>query len=239
MTPRIQVVCSDQARNGKTLLARVIADSHILAGREPTIFDADYPQGGIRFFLPERSRLVDLTDIAGQMAMIDTILGGPPRDYVIDMPARLTTKGFDLFEQIDFVTEARRAGYSTLVFYIIDRPFSSLRTARKVYHGGQLDQFVPVRNQAVGHVSDFGHVVNLYGEIAQYGELIIPVAERATIQCADQHGFSFASFMLNRYGYIPELPRAKLRQFLNGLFAQLRSFYGQVELQDLRRMGLV
>ena len=239
MTPKIHVVCSDQARNGKTLLARLIADDLTLVGREPAVFDAECPLGGIRAYLPERTRLVDLSRTSGQMAMIDTMLGNAPRDYVIDLSCRLLADTFVLFEQIDFISEARKAGFVVIVLYIVDRPFSSLRLARQIYHGGQLDRFVPVRNDAVGHVSDYCQVVNLYGELAKGGELVVPVLAREIVRIAEQRGFSFAAFLLNRYPHITAEMRAELRQFLNGMFAQIRQIHGQVEMQDLRRMGLV
>jgi hypothetical protein len=239
MTPKIHVVCSDQARNGKTLLARLIADDLTLVGREPAVFDAECPLGGIRAYLPERTRLVDLTRTNGQMAMIDTMLGSAPRDYVIDLSCRLLADTFALFEQIDFIGEARKAGFVVIVLYIIDRPFASLRLARQIYHGGQLDRFVPVRNDAIGHVSDYCQVVNLYGELIRGGEIFLPVLSRDILRMAEQRGFSFASFLLNRYPHITAEKRAELRQFLNAMFAQIRQIHGEVEFQGLRRMGLV
>ena len=239
MTPKIHVVCSDQARNGKTLLARLIADDLTLVGREPAVFDAECPLGGIRSYLPERTRLVDLSRTSGQMAMIDTMLGNAPRDYVIDLSCRLLADTFALFEQIDFIGEARKAGFVVIVLYIIDRPFASLRMARQIYHGGQLDRFVPVRNDAVGHVSDYCQVVNLYGELTRGGELVVPILGREIVRIAGRRGVSFAAFLLNRYPHINPEMRAELRRFLNGMFAQIRQIHGQVEMQDLRRMGLV
>lgn len=239
MTPKIQVVCSDQARNGKTLLTRLLADYLTLVGRETTVFDAEFPHSGVRMFLPERTRLVDLSKIAGQMTMIDNILGTPPQDYVIDLPSRLLTDTFHLFDQIDFAGEARRKGFYVLVYYIVDRPFASLRMARQIYNAGQMDRFVPVRNEAVGHVSDHCNVVNLYGEIAQEGEIAMPLLERGIVQFVEQRGFSFCPFLLNRYTHVPGAVRVPLRSFINDNFAQIRAIHGHVEAHGLRRLGLV
>jgi hypothetical protein len=239
VTPKIHVICSDRARNGKTLLSRIIADDLTLIGREPMVFDAEYPSGGIRAYLPERTRLVDLSKIGGRMAMIDTILGTAPRDYVIDLPCRLLLETFELFDQIDFVGESRSAGFSLIVLFIIDRPFSSLRTARQIYNSGQLDRYVPVRNLAVGHVSDFSQVANMYGEIAEDGEIVLSVLEREVMEFLERRGFSFSAFLMNRYGSIPHDVRQTLRAFLNDTFAQIREIHGRIEVHGLRRMGLV
>lgn len=239
MTPKIHVVCSDQARNGKTLLSRIIADDLTLVGREPMIFDADYPSGGIRLYLPERTRLVDLGKIGGRMAMIDTILGTTPRDYVIDLPCRLLLQTFELLDQIDFVGESRTAGFSLIVMFVIDRHFSSLRAARQIYNGGQFDRYVPVRNLAVGHVSDYAQVQNLYGEIVEDGEIVLSLLERNILNFLEQRGFSFSAFMMNHYEPVPQDIRRPLRAFLNDVFTQLREIHGRIEVSGLRRMGLV
>jgi hypothetical protein len=239
VTPKIHLICSDRARNGKTLLSRIIADDLTLVGREPMVFDAEYPSGGIRAYLPDRTRLVDLSKIGGRMALVDTILGTPPRDYVIDLPCRLLIETFELFDQIDFVGEARSAGFSLIVMFIVDRPFSSLRSARRVYNSGQLDRYVPVRNLAVGHVSDFAQVANLYGEISQDGEIVLPVLERDLLEFIEQRGFSFSAFLMNHYDATPPDLRACLRHYLNEVFAQIRDIHGRIEVHGLRRMGLV
>jgi len=239
VTPKIHIICSDQARNGKTLLSRIIADDLTLIGREPMVFDAEYPSGGIRNFLPERTRLVDLTKINGRMAMIDTILGTTPRDYVIDLPCRLLLETFHLFDQIDLVSESRRCGFSLIILFIIDRPFASLRTARQIYNSGQMDRFVPVRNLAVGHVSDFSQVANLYGELAEDGEIVMQSLDRSVVDQAERRGFSFSAFMMNRYASLPGAVRQDLRYFLNDVFSQIRGIHGKIEVHGLRRMGLV
>jgi hypothetical protein len=239
VTPKIHVICSDRARNGKTLLSRIVADDLTLVGREPMVFDAEFPSGGIRAYLPERTRLVDLSKIGGRMALVDTILGTPPRDYVIDLPCRLLIETFDLFDQIDFVGETRSAGFSLIVMFIVDRPFSSLRSARRIYNSGQLDRYVPVRNLAVGHVSDFAQVANLYGEISQDGEIVLPVLERELLEFIEQRGFSFSAFLMNHYAPAAAELQPSLRNFLNEVFAQIRDIHGRIEVHGLRRMGLV
>ena len=54
----------------------------------------------------------------------------------------------------------------------------------------------------------------------------------------DKCGFSFAAFLLNRYPHLTAGTRAELRQFLNGMFAQIRQFTAGGGAGS-RRMGLV
>ena len=73
ITPTIYVVVSDQHRNGKTLLARLLSDYLLLDGRDPFLFDTDAPDGPLRNFFPGRTALADFAAIRGQMKLFDTI----------------------------------------------------------------------------------------------------------------------------------------------------------------------
>ena len=84
---RITVVCSDEARNGKTLLARLITDHMLLTGREPHVFDCDAPRGDIVRYFPEITTLIDIEHTRGQIKLFDTVLADPWRNYIIDLPA--------------------------------------------------------------------------------------------------------------------------------------------------------
>ena len=83
----IAIVCSDRHRNGKTLLARLLVDHLLMEERDPYCLDLSYPEGTLRSFFPGRTALVDFEHVPGQMKVFDTILAGPGRDYVIDVPA--------------------------------------------------------------------------------------------------------------------------------------------------------
>ena len=87
-SPLIAIVCSDRHRNGKTMLARVLVDFLLLEGRDPYCLDLSHPEGALRAFFPGRTALVDFAQVSGQMKVFDTILAGPGRDYVIDLPAQ-------------------------------------------------------------------------------------------------------------------------------------------------------
>ena len=49
-TPTVYITASDQHRNGKTLLARLLADYLLLDGRDPFMIDTDAPDGPLRNF---------------------------------------------------------------------------------------------------------------------------------------------------------------------------------------------
>src|SRR5882724_10038799 len=111
LEPCVYIVCSDQHRNGKTLLARVLVDHLMLEGRDPFVIDAGLPEGPLRTHFPGRTALVDFSTVRGQMKVFDTILGSPGRDYVIDLTADQTQRFSEAAIELGFFPEARRAGY--------------------------------------------------------------------------------------------------------------------------------
>ena len=150
ITPTVYITASDQHRNGKTLLARLLADYLLLDGRDPFMIDTDAPDGPLRSFFPGRTALADFEKMQGRMKLFDTILASPGRDYVVDLPARHTDDFFKAAAELHAFEEMKRLGFRVIVFYIVDRTAASLRTAKTIQKFPNIDLFVPVENQHVG-----------------------------------------------------------------------------------------
>ena len=150
------IVCSDELRNGKTLVARLLADYLILCGREPAIFDLASGPGGIRRFFPFRARKIDLSSTLHQMALFDRALTQPDQDYVVDLPAHLRLEFFELMTTLGFCELSTARNVNTAIFFLIDRTIASLLAARQLRDDYRLARFIVVKNEAiVPSLSDF------------------------------------------------------------------------------------
>ncbi|NJM29821.1 MAG: hypothetical protein HC855_06720 [Rhizobiales bacterium] len=58
---------------------------------------------------------MDYGQTLGRMKIFDTIMAGPGRDYVIDLAASATASFFQFASELDFIGEARAAGFGTVV----------------------------------------------------------------------------------------------------------------------------
>ncbi len=145
----IYIVASDQHRNGKTLLSRLLVDYLLIDGRDPFVFDTDAPDGPLRNFFPGRTALADFSAITGQMKLFDTILAAPGRDYVVDLPGRHTERFFAAEHDLRFFTECKKLGFRIFLFFIVDQNLVSLKAAKALQHYAGVDLFVPVRNLLV------------------------------------------------------------------------------------------
>lgn len=237
--PKIYVVCSDRTRNGKTLLTRLYTDFLLAVGRDPLVIDANSPDGTAAGYYPDRSIIVDLNRVKGQMTALDTILLMPERDYLIDLPARMFSKFFDVLEELNFIEESRAAGLEIIVLFIVEPSMSSLKTAKDVYLSYPHDRFIAVRNEAFGHVLDRYEEAKIYFDISAYGEIAMPECSKEAMEVVSDPGFSFRALLDGEdYGLSAENAR-RLRGFAQLVFGQIRDIQLKLDIVDLKKMGLV
>ena len=86
--PTVFLICSDLARNGKTLLARVLVDFLLMEGRDPFCFDLAPPAGALRQYFPGRTALLDFAQEEGRTKLFDTLLTRPGREPIRRAPGR-------------------------------------------------------------------------------------------------------------------------------------------------------
>ncbi len=221
-TPTVYITASDQHRNGKTMLARLLADYLMLDGRDPFMIDTDAPDGPLRNFFPGRTALADFAQMQGQMKLFDTILASPGRDYVVDLPARHTEGFFKAASELDFFAETKKAGFRIFLFYMVDRSAPSLKAAHAHEHLAGIDLFVPVINEHIG--SNWPR---------QDGALFIPALPQALAFAISDKRFSLRSFMLGEAQGLTEDLQSTLRSFMFDVLSNLSNLEPLVSLKNL------
>ena len=173
------------------MLTRLYTDFLLAVGRDPLVIDANSPDGTAAGYYPDRSIIVDLNHVKGQMTAFDTILMMPERDYLIDLPARLFSKFFDVLEELNFIEETRAVGLEVIVLFIVEPSMSSLKTAKDVHLSYPHDRFIAVRNEAFGHVLDRYEEAKIYFDISAYGEIALPKCNKEAMDAVGAPEFSF------------------------------------------------
>lgn len=222
-TPTVYIVASDQHRNGKTLLARLLADYIMLDGRDPFMIDTDAPDGQLRNYFPGRTAVADFAHMHGQMKLFDTILASPGRDYVVDLSARHMEGFFRATSELDFFAEVRRVGFRVILFFIVDRSVSSLKAAHAHEHIAGIDLFVPVINEFVGsnwHKAD--------------GAMFIPALPQALAFSISDKRFSLRSFVLGEPQGLSEDLRPTLSSFIFDVLSNLGNLEPLISLNSLK-----
>lgn len=221
--PTVYITASDQHRNGKTLLARLLADYLMLDGRDPFVIDTDAPEGPLRNFFPGRTALADFAVMQGQMKVFDTILGSPGRDYVIDLPARHMEGFFKAAEELDFFEETRRAGFRVILFFVVDHSVHSLKSARSHEHIKAVDLFVPVINEFVGSHWPL-----------REGALVIPLLPQALAFAIGERRFSLRNFVLGDPQGLDESDQRSLSNFMYNVLDAFGNLEPLMTIKQLR-----
>ena len=221
--PTVYITASDQSRNGKTLLARLLADYLLLDGKDPFLIDTDAPDGPLRLFFPGRTALAEFEKIKGRMKAFDTIIGAPGRDYVVDLPQRNVQDFFEAVRELDFFGAARAAGFRIIVFFIVDRTTSSLRAAKQVYDQKGIDLFVAVKNEFVGSAWPPGE-----------GALVIPFLDREVALAISEKRFSLRNFVLGDEQGLEGDQRLALNSFMFTILGSLNGLDSEISLAALR-----
>ncbi len=221
--PTVYIVASNQHRNGKTLLARLLVEYLMLDGHDPFAIDTDAPAGPLRMFFPGRTQLADFRLIQGRMKVFDTILAGPGRDYVIDLPQRYAAPFFDAVQDLNFFAATKEAGFRVFVFFVVDRSPISVRSARETSEIEGIDLFVPVIN---------AHVGSSWPE--SDGGMILPELPQSIItRIVDRH-FSIREFVMGDDQNLPPEMVLPLKQFLYDVLQSISNLEPVMTLRNLR-----
>ncbi len=222
--PTIYIVASDQHRNGKTLLARLLVDYLMLDGRDPFLVDTDAPEGPLRNFFPGRTALADFAAITGQMKLFDTILASPGRDYVVDLPARHTENFFAAERDLNFFEECKKLGFRVFLFFVVDQSFSSLKAAKAAQSYAGIDLFVPVRNLMVR---------STWPE--DDGALTLPFLPAPVASAVSNKRFSFRAFVQGDVQGLNDDDANQLQNFLYEVLSNLANLEPVYSLNMLQK----
>ena len=236
---QVFVVCSNEARNGKTLVSRLLMDHLLMIGHTPHVFDCDEPRGRIRRFYPDDSTLIDIEKTSGQIRLFDTILAQPKRDYVIDLSSHALDTFFTVVEDLDFINAAHEVRVELVIAYLLDQTAESVMIARDLRGAYSAETFYLFRNAWNGNPLVTRQGREVYEEIEPDTVFSLPLLDRAAMAAAEEPPFSFVEFLEGRYTHVPPALRLRLRSFLSEVFGQFQRRDLSLDLGSLKKMGLI
>ncbi len=226
----VHIVCSDTARTGKTLLARVFADLSSLRREDnPVIFDTDTTGNGIVTYFPKKTRMIDLSKVADQVTLFDTMMeahekrvasgdqiGDAARvpDFVVDVATSDLTRFFDMYRDIGFEKGAEEAHLDVRIYYMISWTLKSLQRTEQIRNRVKNSRFFAVRNMAVEafpftpqpHEADLVPEINI--------SLFLNALSTSVFGMINEKNFSFAQFISGEYKSLLRPEKAEIWDFL-------------------------
>jgi hypothetical protein len=124
--PAVIIVGADKGGVGKTTVARTLLD-YFIAHQVPTrAFDTEAPRGTLKRFHPELTEVVDMTLVADQMKIFDTLNSAEAAVTLIDVRAGLMSPTLKALRDIGFIEAAKKGQITFAVFHILGPSIASL-----------------------------------------------------------------------------------------------------------------
>jgi hypothetical protein len=124
--PTVVVVGADKGGVGKTTVARTLLD-YFSAHHVPTrAFDTESPKGTLKRFHPDNSAIVDVTSVADQMRIFDTLSSADANVTVIDVRAGLLSPTLRALRDIGFLDAVKKGQLTFVIFHILGSSIASL-----------------------------------------------------------------------------------------------------------------
>jgi hypothetical protein len=235
--PTVILVGADKGGVGKTTIARTLLD-YLSAHQTPVrAFDTEFPSGTLKRFHPDVTKIVDVTSVADQMKIFDTLGSDDARVTVIDVRAGLLSSTLQALSDIGFIDSAKKDQITFAVFHILGPSIASLNeiaeTARFV---GDANYFL-VKNR-INETTFFEWdpaTYNMYfKQIKGAAEISIPKLNEMACEQVEVVSTPFVSFIANKtasdeqanYSFV-------LRGYVRHWLSSVWSEYNRVKLIDL------
>jgi hypothetical protein len=235
--PTVILVGADKGGVGKTTVARTLLD-YFSAHQTPTrAFDTESPRGTLKRFHPDITEVVDVTEVADQMKIFDTLGSADARVTVIDVRAGLLSPTLQALSDIGFLESAKKGQITFAVFHILGPSIASLNEiAETTRFVGDANYFL-VKNK-INDTTFFEWDPKTYNtyfkQIKGASEISIPKLNEMACEQVEVASQPFVSFIANKdaqgqtanYSFVL---RGYVRHWLGNVWGE----YDRVKLIDL------
>jgi hypothetical protein len=235
--PAVVLVGADKGGVGKTTVARTLLD-YFGAHHTPTrAFDTESPRGTLKRFHPQLTEVVDVTEVADQMKIFDTLGTTPAQVTVIDIRAGLLSPTLQALSDIGFLESAKKGQITFAVFHILGPSIASLQEiAETATFVGDASYFL-VKN----HINDTSFfdwdpaTYNSYfNQIKNAQDITIPKLNEMATEQVEVASVPYVQFVANKTGGGDAANYSfVLRGYVRHWLGQVWGEYDRVKLVDL------
>jgi hypothetical protein len=216
----LYIICSPRRSVGKTLLARLLTEFHLIDGRPVEAFDLADEELQLADYLPQCTTIAAIGDTSDQMALFDRLLADDEVTKVVDLSHRTFKDFFIIAQQIGLFAEARSQGIEPVILFLIDADPKTAKAYAILRRWFAEASLLPIRNGIVArripYCEDFPN------ESAIPVSVEIPILTSSLKALIDQRSFSFAKFWRTTPGRLPERMDDDLRAWMKRVFLQFR-----------------
>ncbi len=201
MKHSVILVGADKGGVGKTTVSRALLDylerQNVLA----RAFDTENPRGTLNRFYPGKTEIIDLSNVADQMRILDTMEGAAEKVTIIDLKAGNLSVALDIFDRIGVLQAARDGLFDLSLLHVVGPSIASLDEMNEVakYTNG-LD-YVVARN-FINETNFFEWDETTYNKyfarLPNAREIEVPKLNEMAYEQVDLAGVTFSDFTANK-----------------------------------------
>jgi hypothetical protein len=226
----VYFVCSPHSRTGVTTAARLLTDYYLSRGVAVEGFDTDTREPCYAVLFPDLSRVVDVSDIRGQITLFDRLLVPNDTPKIVDVWSQYFDRFYSVIAEIGFLEEARRAGVEPIVLYQADASRSAANSARLLNVAWPLLWITVIHNEGAAPLGNRAYeILSAYPARGKFviGKLDGPVAE-----WLEEQDLSLSGFLREPPASMSIVVRAALKNWILPIFTQFQSFELRLDLQS-------
>jgi hypothetical protein len=235
--PAVIIVGADKGGVGKTTVARTLLD-YFIAHQIPTrAFDTEAPRGTLKRFHPDLTEVVDMTLVADQMKIFDTLNSSDAAVTMIDVRAGLMSPTLKALRDIGFIEAAKKGQITFAVFHILGPSIASLDEINETaaYLGDA--RYFMVKNFINNtHFFEWDETTHssYFKQIKDAVEVVIPKLNEMATEQVELASVPYLTFIANKkqsgepasYSFVL---RGYVRHWLGNVWAE----YDRISLTDI------
>jgi hypothetical protein len=224
MKPAVILVGADKGGVGKTTISRAVLDYLAARNIPARAFDTESPRGALHRFHPDETAIIDITETADQMRVLDTLIDTMAKTTVIDVRAGMLTETLKVLRDVGFLDAVNDGQFTFVIIHVLGPSVSSL---------GEIADIAPYVKDAhyylaKNHINDTTFFewdpktyASYFGDVQCAGEITIPKLDEMAYEQVELNGVSFANFVAGKQGSF--VLRGYVRTWLRNLSGELDS----------------
>ena len=203
MKPALIMVGADKGGVGKTTVARALLDYFAQNNIIARGFDTEHPHGTLRRFHGPQTQVVDISQTADQMRILDTLTTEQVKVTVVDTRAGALTSSLIALRDVGFFDAVRAGDFTFILFHVLGPSIASLAEISSVAPFVTEANYFLVKNY-INDTTFFDWDPATYqayfGKVRSSGEVSIPKLDAMAYEQVEIAASPFSTFVANKSG---------------------------------------